>query len=144
MYIEILKRLYYEERKKLEEMEIGKEEGRLRLLKLRKDIANDIQDRLNVPAILQRTDITDGIKDGFIRENESKIEEELEKVIDDELTEIENGLKEELRDARYTAGDYVRYLYQAEKVQALEAELGVCRLFPDEVYFEQKNLSQEK
>ncbi|MCX5705016.1 MAG: hypothetical protein NTZ92_03015 [Candidatus Omnitrophica bacterium] len=144
MYVDLLKQLYCKERKKLEEMEVFKQEGKLRLLKLRREMTSEIEEHLKIPVILGRTDIPEETKDNFIRDNEDKIHEHIEKLIDEELTDVENGEKDELRNVRYSPSEYAEYLYQQERVQALEAELGACRLFPDEVYYEFNRIAEAK
>jgi hypothetical protein len=144
MYAESLKQLYCKERKKLEEMEIFKQEGKLRLLKVRKDIISEIERHLKIPLVLGRTDIPEETKDNFIRDNEDKISEHIEKIIDEKLTEVEDEEKDESRNLRYSPDEFAQYLYQAELVQALEAELGACRIFPDEAYSEFNSSAQVK
>ena len=144
MYTDLLKQLYCKERKKLEEMEVFKQEGKLRLLKLRRDITSEIEGHLKISVILGRADIPEETKENFIRDNGDKVQEHIEKLIDEELTDVENDEKDELRNVRYSPSEYAEYLYQQERVQALEAELGACRLFPDEVYYEFNKVAEAK
>ena len=144
MYAELLKELYYKERKKLEDMRVFKEESKLNLLMLRKDILNKIEDVLTIPEILGRNDITEEIKDNLIRDNEDKITEHLDAIINDELSDIDKERKEGLRDANYSASDFADYLFQLEKVSAIESELENNRLFPEVVYEVQKGIVEGK
>jgi hypothetical protein len=146
MYLELLKELYYKERKKLEDMWIFKEESKLKLLRTRRDIVNKIERCLTITEILGRSDIAEEIKDKLLRDrnNEDKIKERLDAIIGDELSQIDNEEKEELRNANYSAFDFAEYLFQLEKVSVLESELENNRLFPDAVYEEQKEMPEAK
>ncbi len=142
MYLELLKELYYKERKKLEEMWIFKVESKLKLLKLRDDMINKIEDCLTISEIAGRSDIAEEIKDNLFRDrnNEDKVKERLDAIINAELSDIDNQKKEELRNTNYSAFDFAEYLFQLEKVSAIESELENNRLFPEAVYAEQKEI----
>jgi hypothetical protein len=138
MDIELLKELYYKERKALEEMWVYNQEGKLQLLKLRKEIAERARSDLNITEILGRNDISDEIKEELLRPNEDKTQEYLHKKIDADLNQIEEEEQGELKNARYSTAEYADYLYQLEKVLAIESALGENHLFPEMVYEEMK------
>ena len=143
---ELLKQLYYKERKKLEDMWIFKEESKLKLIRFREDVLNKIEDRLTISEISGRNDIGEEIKENLLRDrnNEDKIKKRLDAVMNDELLDIQNEEKEELKNANYSAFDFADYLFQLEKVRAVESELGDNGLFPEEVYEEQKVIEGEQ
>lgn len=145
MYIELLKQLYYQERKKLEAMWIFKQESKIRLLKLRKTILERISERLTIDEISGRGDIAEEVKDSLLSnpDKEDKIRERLDKDKDDELLEIENAQKEELRSTNYNPQEYSDYLFQLEKVSALEDTISEERMFPEQVYEEQKFINEK-
>lgn len=144
MYIEKLKQLYYQERKALESLWIYEKESEIRLLQKRKDMIERAQKRLRMTELLGRGDITDQIKDDLLRANQEKVEEQIEKCADEELKTIDNNEKDVLDRANYSADEYAQYLFQLEKVFALEDALSEERLFPDAVYEEQRFIAQKK
>lgn len=146
MYIELLKKLYYQERKKLEETGVYKQEAKFRLLQLKKSILSRVESRLTSTEILGRTDIAEEVKDNLLRENqnEDKFKKHLENTIDKELTDVENEEKEELRNMRYSPGEFADYLFQLEKVAALEDAISEVRLFPEDVFAEQEPFNEKK
>lgn len=112
MYVELLKKLYYQERKKLESMWVYKQEAKLRMLRLRKNVLEKIESNLKVAQILGRNDIVEEVKDSLLREdkNEEIFKERIKNVIDQELTSIETEETEEIRNARYNAEEFADYL----------------------------------
>jgi hypothetical protein len=138
MYIELLKKLYYQERKKLELLAISEKESRIRLLKKKRDVVERLQERLTISELMGRSDILDEVKDTVIRDQEDKLKESLGKKLDEESVTLEAQEQEELTGLNYTPEDYAEYLVQFEKVYALEDILSEERLFPDSVYEEQK------
>lgn len=146
MYSELLKQLYYKERKKLEAMWIYGQESKIRLLKLRKNILERAQSRLSTDEISGRADIAEEVKDKLLNDgiNEDKMRKRLEKIKTSELTEIENEEKDEIGKAEYPAEEYADYLLQFEKILALEDAISEERLFPEQVYEEQKYLNEKK
>ncbi|MFH1442262.1 MAG: hypothetical protein ABIH18_09540 [Candidatus Omnitrophota bacterium] len=146
MYIELLKELYYQERKKLESMWVYKQEAKLRMLRLRRNVLEKIESNLKVAQILGRNDIVEEVKDSLLREdkNEEVFKERIKNVIDQELTSLENEEKEEIRNARYNAEEFADYLLQLEKVTALEDAVSEARLFPEEIFNEQEYLNNKK
>lgn len=143
-YINLLKELYYKERKKLEELPIFSNEGKLRFFSTRKDILDKIRKNLRISQMLERVDITQAAKEDLLRDRDKadKIEENIEKTIERELLEIENEEKEGMEDARYSAADFAEYIIQLERVGAIEAELENNRLFPGEVYVESQETKE--
>jgi hypothetical protein len=146
MYVELLKELYCQERKKLEEMWIYKQEAEFKLLKAKEDIVNQAKGHLSISELLGRADIPEEVKDNLLRnkDKEDKIMERLDAMVGDELTEIDRAKEAQLRNADYAPAEYAQYLYQLEKVFAIEAELENNRLFPEAVYEERKNREAEK
>jgi len=146
MYVELLKQLYYRERKKLQDMQVFKQESKLKLLRLKEDIITKAGETLTISEIEGRSDIKEEIKDKLLRDrhNADKITERLDAIIAEELTDIDNEEKEELKNASYSPSELAEYLLQLEKVNAIENELGNNRLFPDDVYNEQKETAEGK
>jgi hypothetical protein len=144
MYLELLKELYYQERKKLEEMGVYKQEAKLKLIGFRRGIVDRAEENLTMSELLGRSDIAEEIKDNLLRDSgsEDKIKERLNTVVNEELSEIDNEQKEELKRAAYPASEFADYLYQLEKVSAIESELENNRLFPADVYIEQKEIQE--
>lgn len=140
MYLELLKKQYYQERKKLEEMWIYRQEMKLKVLKLKKAIIERLENCLSITELEGRADITEEIKDRMLRNrgNADRIEERLNKNRQEELIIINKEEEVELRNANYNAEEYADYLLQAEKMYALEAELAEKGLYPEGVYNEQK------
>ncbi len=145
-YVELLKESYYKERKKLEEMWIFKQEGKLRFLAAKKEILDKAKINLSISQMLGRVDITEDIKDSLLRDQDKaeRIEEYLSKAIENEFSGIEKDEEEEVKNSQYSHDDYAAYILQLEKVNALEAELENNRIFPDMAYEEQKAIDQNK
>jgi hypothetical protein len=145
-YIELLKASYYKERKKLEEMSMFEQGGKLRFLVLRKEILDKAKDSLSLSEMLGRKDIAEEIKDNLLhdRDKANKVEDYLARTIESEMSDIQKEEEAELRNARYSPDDYAQYLLQLEKVNALESELENNRLMPEMVYEEQKAISEAK
>lgn len=145
MYTELLKQLYYQERKKLEALWIFKQESKIRLLKLKKAILERVAGRLTREEISGRNDISDKAKDSLLDggTTEDKMIERIDKNNSDELDEIGDAEKEELRTANYPAEEYADYLFQIEKVSALEDAISEERMFPEQVYEEQKFINEK-
>ena len=144
MYLELLKKLYYEERKKLEDLEVYKQEARLKFIELKRNMLQMTESHLSTSEIMGRQDIAEEVKDNLLRDdnNEIKIRERLEKLVQDDFLQLDNEGKEELRKAHYSAYDFAEYLYRLEKVTALQIELENNRLFVEAVYEEQKELEK--
>ncbi len=138
MDLNLLKELYFKEYKKLEEMWIFKQESKIQFLKLRKEIIDKAKEHLSIGEISGRSDISEEVKEKVIYPNEEKINDRLDSNIDEDLTQIENEEKDEVRAANYQVSEYADYLYQLEKVTAIEGELENNRLFPADVYTEMK------
>ena len=145
-YIELLKESYYKERKKLEELSIFKQEGKLRFLALKKEMLGKVEKNLSISEMLGRIDITEDIKERLLRDRDKseKIEEYLRKVIDSELCGIEKDEEAELKNSQYSPDDYAEYILQLEKVSGLEGELENNRIFPDVAYEEQRLIDEGK
>jgi hypothetical protein len=145
-YIELLKASYYKERKKLEEMHMFEQGGKLRFLVLRKEILDKARDSLSLSEMLGRKDIAEEIKDNLLhdRDKADRMEDYLAKTIENEMSDIQKEEEAELGNARYSPDDYAQYLLQLEKVNALESELENNRLMSDMVYEEQKTINEGK
>jgi len=145
-YIELLKESYYKERKKLEEMWIFNQNGKLKFLALQKEMLDKVKENLSISQMSGRGDITEDIKENLLRDRDKaeKIEAYLDKAIESEFSNIEKDEEMELRNSQYSCDDYAQYLLQLEKVNALEAELENNRIFSDVVYEEQKVIVEGK
>jgi len=143
MYIELLKKLYYEERKKLEGMWIHKQEMKLKVLQFRKQMLERLESCLNLGEISGRSDIHEEIKDNLFRdaEHSDKLQSRLDFNITDERKRLEEEERQELNNAKYNPVEYADYLFQAEKIYTIEAELAEKGLYPEAVYNEQKDIS---
>ena len=142
MYLELLGKLYYRERKTLEDMWIYQQETKLRILSMRKRIAQEMESALVINQIKGRADIADEIKEKMLFDNENgdKIEIRLSESIEKEFAGIEKEMQGELVGANYSAAEFADYLFQLEKVYALERILEEEKLYPQGVYYEQKRL----
>ena len=145
-YIELLKESYYQERKKLEQMWIFNQDGKLRFLALQKEMLDKAKENLSISQMLGRGDITEEIKENLLRDRDKaeKIEEYLNKAVESEFANIEEEEKTELRNSQYSCDDYAQYMLQLEKVNSLEAELENNRILSDMVYEEQKLIVEGK
>lgn len=145
-YIELLKDSYYKERKKLEEMWIFGQNGKLRFLALKKEILDKARENLSISQMLDRNDITEDIKEDLLRDRDKaeEIEKYLDKAIESGFSEIENDEEAELRNSQYSCDDYAQYMLQLEKVSALESELENNHLFSNDIYEEQKLIAEGK
>jgi len=145
-YLELLKESYYQERKKLEEMLIFNQVGKLRFLALRKELLDKTKENLSISQMSGRGDIPEEIKENLLhdRDKAEKIEKYLDKAIENEFSDIEKDEQAELRNAQYSCDDYAQYMLQLEKVGALESELENCRLLADMVYEEQRVMIEGK
>jgi len=145
-YIELLKESYYKERKKLEEMWIFNQNGKLRFLAVKKEMLDKAKENLSISQMLSRDDITEDIKEDLLRDRDKaeEIEKHLDRAIESEFSAIEDDEEAELRNSKYSCDDYAQYMLQLEKVSALEAELENNRLFPNDVYEEQKVIIESK
>ena len=145
MYINSLKELYYQERKKLQDMWIYKQESKIRILQLRKKITEKIEENLTTSQLMARNDIAEETKDHILHDgnNEEAFRSRINKNLDDEISEIETAESDELRSANYRPDEYADYLYQMEKVAALEDSISEERLFPEDVWNEMKNRNQQ-
>jgi hypothetical protein len=140
MYFELLKKLYYQERAKLEESWIYKQEAKLQIINLKKKMLERLESGMQVSEIVGREDITEGVKDTLLRDgdNEDKVQERLDKNLKDSRESLTREEEDELQNARYSPQEYADYLFQAEKVFLLEAELAERNPYCDEIYKEQK------
>jgi len=145
-YLELLKESYYQERKKLEQMCIFNQVGKLKFLAIRKEMLDKAKENLSISQMLGRGDITEDIKENLLRDRDKaeRIEEYLNKAIESEFSDIEKDEETELRNSQYSCDDYAQYMLQLEKVNALEAELENNRLLPDMAYEEQKVIIEGK
>ena len=146
MYIELLKKTYCEERKKLEDMWIYKQEMKLKVIQFRKQMLDRLESCLNITEIGGRSDIPEGIKDNLFRDAESseKLQARLDFNITDERKKLEEEERLELKNANYNPVEYADYLFQAEKVYMVEAEMAEKGLYPEAAYNEQKELTEQK
>jgi len=148
MYVDLLKDLYFRERKKLEKMPVAQQESKMKLLACMGAVIDRAKDTLTIGEIEGRNDIHEGIKDALLRDqdNASKIEERLEEIIDAERNALAEASQIELKAANYSPAEYADYLYQFEKVCALETALAEEKVFPEAVYYEmsQKELGPDK
>ncbi len=146
MYQELLKDEYYKERKKLEAMPVFKQESKLRFVRMKIDIAERLENRLSVGEIMGRADIHEELKDSIIRAHEDAFKNRLNDNIENDREEADKEEKEELGYANYSAQDFADYLFQLEKVYALEEALTEEKMFSEQVYYEmaekeKKNIS---
>lgn len=143
MYLELLGNLYYRERKKLEDMWVYQQESKLRVLGMRARITQDLESALTVQQIKGRADIAEEIKEKMLFDNENadKIEIRMAENIASETVANEKETQAEMSLARYSAVEFADYLFQLEKVYALERVLEEEKLYPQAVYEEQKRLS---
>lgn len=146
MYLELLKKIYYEERKKLESMWIHKQEMKLKVIQFRKQMLEKLENCLNITEISGRGDIPEGIKDNLFRdaEHSDKLQSRLDFNTTDERKKLEEEERQELNNANYNPVEYADYLFQAEKVYTIEAEMAEKGLYPEAVYNEQKELTEQK
>jgi hypothetical protein len=145
-YLESLKAFYYKERQKLESMWIFKQESKMRLLRLRGSVTERAGSRLTLPELLGRSDISEEVKDNLLRDgkNDEQVKERLNKNLDDEFAAISSEEEAELKNTNYSADEYADYLFQSEKVAALEDALSEERLFPEDVYAELKMRNEKE
>ena len=145
-YVELLKEFYYKERKKLIEMPIFKQEGKLRFLAAKKEMLDKAKVNLSISQMLGRSDITEGVKENLLRDREKaeKIEGYLSKSIASEFSIAEEDEEGELKNLQYSSDDYAEYVLQLEKINAIEAELENNRIFPDVAFEEQRAINESK
>jgi hypothetical protein len=145
-YIELLKEFYYKELCKLQQMQVFKQEGRLRFLENKKEMLDKARDNLSLSQLLGRSDITEEAKDNLLgdRDNADKVHKYLNQAIENEFRDVEKQIEEESNSAQYSCNDYAEYLLQLEKVSAIEGELENNRLFPEAVYEEQRLIAEGK
>ena len=146
MYAQLLKELYYKERKKLEDMPVFNQEAKLKLIRFKRDAIEKIEGRISIPEIEGRSDIAEEVKDALLRDghNEHKVKDHFETLIGDTLSAIDSQEGEELKNANYTAEEFAEYVFQLEHVAAIEAELENNRLFSDAAYEEMKEKFEGK
>jgi len=146
MYLELLKKIYYEERKKLEGMWIHKQEMKLKVIQFRKQMLEKLESCLNINEISGRNDIPEEIKDNLFRDAEKsdKLQSRLDFNTSDDRKKLEEEERQELSNANYSPVEYADYLFQAEKVYTIEAEMVEKGLYPEAVYNEQKDLGEPK
>ena len=145
-YLELLKETYYKERKKLQELPVFNQNGKLRFWLFKKETLDKARDNLSISQMLGRSDITEEAKENLLqdRDKAEAIEKYLDKNFDSEMTEVEDEIAAEIKNSRYSPEDYAQYILQLEKVNAFEAELETNRLFPEMVYEEQKAIIEDK
>jgi hypothetical protein len=146
MYIELLKKIYYEERKKLESMWIHKQEMKLKIVKFRKRMIEKLESCMNINEISGREDMPEAVKDNLFSDADKadKLQERINFNITDERKKIEKEEEEETRNANYNTEEYADYLFQAEKVYNIEAELAEKGFYPEQVYYEQNAESKNE
>ncbi|MFA5008153.1 MAG: hypothetical protein WC546_02910 [Candidatus Omnitrophota bacterium] len=144
MYLELLKKLYYEERKKLESMWIYKQEMKLKIIQFRKRMLEKLESCLTINEIAGRSDIMEQIKDNLFRdaEHSDKLQVRLDFNASDERKRLEEEERQELANANYNPDEYADYLFQAEKVYTIEAEMAEKGLYPEAVYNEEGHAGQ--
>ncbi|MDD4954481.1 MAG: hypothetical protein PHP17_00360 [Candidatus Omnitrophica bacterium] len=145
MYIELLKKIYFEERKKLEGMWIHKQEMKLKVIQFRKQMLERLEGCLSISEISGRNDIHEEVKDRLLRdaEHSDQLQSRLEFNLGDERKKLEEEEKQELNNANYNSVEYADYLFQAEKVYMIEAEMAEKGLYPEAVYQNgQKNINE--
>lgn len=140
MYLELLKKVYCDERSKLENMWIHKQEMKLKIIQFRKDMLERVENCLNITEISGRNDIHEGIKDNLFRdaEHSDKLQSRLDFNVVEERKKLEEEEKQELNNANYNPTEYADYLFQAEKVYTIEAEMAEKGLYPEAVYSNEK------
>jgi hypothetical protein len=139
-YKDLLKALYCKERAKLESMPIFEQESKMQLLRLRGSVTERAGSRLTLQELLGRIDISEETKNHLLRDgkNDEVVQERLNKCLDDEFAVISSDEEAEIRNCDYSAEEFADYLFQLEKVSALEDVLSEERLFPEDVYAEHK------
>lgn len=135
MQIELLKKLYCEERKKLEAMPVYQKESRLQFIRMKKSILEKIGERLTLSEIEGRSDISEETKDAIFRDNEKRMrfENQVKKNIDEELDAVIEEEEEESRGIQYNPQEFAEYLFQLEKVAALENAIVEAQSYPGTV-----------
>ncbi len=146
MYIELLKKIYCEERKKLEGMWIHNQEIKLKIIQFRKRMIEKLENCLNVNEIAGRGDMVQAVKDSLFEDPDKtdRLQERLNFNIADERKKIEGEEEEEAKNANYNPEEYADYLFQAEKVYAIEMELADKGFYPEQVYGEQETDGSDK
>ena len=146
MYTELLKELYCKERLALEDMQVFKQEAKLKFLRFKRESIEKVEGRISIPEIDGRNDIAEEVKDALLRDadNEDKVKDRLDKLVGDNFAEIDNEEEQELKNANYSAAEFAEYVFQMEKVAAIEAELENNRLFPEAVYEMYKEAVERK
>jgi len=146
MYPELLKQWYYSERKKLESLEIFKQEAKMRLLRLKKTVFEKAKNNLTTGEILGRADIADEVKDDLFRddEKEERFGRWLEDNFEKEMADVGKEEKAELESARYNPEEFAEYLFRLEKVVALENSLSEEGLLPEEIYERQRHYEEKQ
>jgi hypothetical protein len=138
MYADLLKEIYFRERQKLEGMRICQQEAKMRMLRLLGEVTDQVQGVLTLGEIEGRNDIHEVVKEQLLRiqENANQIEERLETIADEEREVLAKAVEVEAKNIDYSPSEYADYLYQLEKVYALETALTEEKLFPEAVYAE--------
>ena len=146
MYLELLKKIYYEERQKLESMWIHKQEMKLKVVQFRKRMIEKLESCMNLNEISGREDMPETIKDNLFSDADKtdKLQERLNFNVACERKKIEKEEEEEAKNANYNPEEYADYLFQAEKVYIIEAELAEKGFYPEQIYYEQKVDVEEK
>ena len=144
-YRDLLKALYCKERAKLESMPIFEQESKMRLLRLKGSVTERAGSRLTLQELLGRIDISEETKNDLLRDgkNDEIVQDRLNKCLDDEFAAISSEEEAEIKNCGYPADEFADYLFQMEKVSALEDVLSEERLFPEDVYAEYKFVSEK-
>jgi single-stranded DNA-specific DHH superfamily exonuclease len=139
MYIGLLKKIYYQERSKLESIWIHKQEMKLRVVQFHKRMIEKLENCMNVNEISGRDDMADAVKENLLSDADKgdRLQARLDLNIAEERKNIEKEAEDEARNANYNPEEYADYLFQAEKVYAIESELAEKGFYPEQVYFEQ-------
>lgn len=138
MFSDLLKEIYFRERQKLEGMRICQQEAKMRLLRLLGEVTDHVCEVLTLGEIEGRNDIHEVVKEQLLRiqENANQIEERLEAIAEEEREVLARAVEAETKNIDYSPSEYADYLYQMEKVYALETALTEEKLFPEAVYAE--------
>jgi len=138
MFSDLLKEIYFRERRKLEGMRICQQEAKMRMLRLLGEVTDHVRGVLTLGEIEGRCDIHEAVKDQLFRvqENASQIEERLDTIAEEEREVLARAVEAETKNIDYAPSEYADYLHQMEKVYALETALTEEKLFPEAVYAE--------
>ena len=138
MFADMLKELYFRERRKLEGMRICQQEAKMRILRLLGEVTDQVRGGLSLGEIEGRNDIYEIVKEKLLAvpENADQIEERLDAIAEEERAALAKMAEAEAKNIDYTPVEFADYLYQVEKVYVLETALQEEKLFPESVYAE--------